>query len=96
MTALTNNPDGGFGYLDESEHPTPDFAALDKPARHRWGKEKFSGSFVCHARIAVCIQCGAERHRQFDYGQRRTLIRTRDDKWSDGKTPPCESRACAE
>jgi hypothetical protein len=70
------------------------------PKRHKWGKDKFSGSFVCHSSVAACTQCGLERHRQFDYGNRRTIFRDPgSDKWFvdknpawSAKTPPCERR----
>lgn len=67
------------------------------PKRHKWGQDKFKGSFVCHSSIAACTQCGLERHRQFDYGNRRTIFRDpKLDKWFtdknpnwSAKTPPC-------
>lgn len=85
---------------DETEPPTPDFDALFKeppPKRHKWTDPKFKGSFVCHSRISTCTKCGLERHRQFDYGQHRTIFRDpKADKWFTNdnpswgaKTPSC-------
>lgn len=86
---------------DEIEHPSPDFDTLfaePKPKRHKWGADKFNGSFVRHTNMAVCTQCGLERHKQFDYGQHRTIFRDpKTDKWflhdrwpeRSALTPPC-------
>lgn len=50
--------------------------------RHKWGSEKFGGSFVRHDCVSICKVCGLERHRQFDYGQRRTIFREpKSDTW---------------
>lgn len=67
-----------------------DIAALfpDPPRkRHKWGPQKFSGSFVQHSRVSTCI-CGLERHRQYDYGRHRTIFKAKDGFWHE-KTPEC-------
>lgn len=64
--------------------------------RHKWGPERFGGSFVRHDCVSVCKDCGLERHRQFDYGQRRTIFRDpKTDRWHlnkhDGWSAPTPS-----
>jgi hypothetical protein len=59
--------------------------------RHKWGPQKFAGSFVSHSRVSTCA-CGTERHRQFDYGNHRTVFKTKDGFWHE-KTPICTSGA---
>lgn len=51
----------------ETEPPAPNFDAIfaDPPRkRHKWGAEKFGGSFVRHDCVSICVGCGMECHRR--------------------------------
>jgi hypothetical protein len=62
--------------------------------RHKWGKEKFSGSFVSHSWKAVCVQCGAIRERRWDYGQRDVVYQDSHGEYAK-RAPACEEARAA-